>query len=590
MRLVLGLSFALLLAAGLFLMLKAPLLPDEEPLAPEVPEDPADALSNMDPVMGPLILLEEYQERPLEESRELLEELSARDDAVGYLAALDLARRLPDPPKALEFYRRALELHRTDEVQEETAALLLEAGKNEEARDLYRELLPSDEAVKGLIATGLDIAQVMEELVQGSHFQAARDLAQDLSARNEEEERLYLRALAGLREYREAAPGLEAYCQAHPEDEEMKYWYGRALEALGQTGEALEVYAELGPAGGYRKGLILEGRGDLEGAARALSGSPGPEGRWRGAGLWELLGRMDKALEVYRELASESGPASDDAAFRIQVLLGDEDPEGAAEFSHQIESSPSWMDRLGRQPVMPTAPPRAPRVPGALERVEAYREAGRSHLAELELAIFSEGADTAERLDLGDWHLEQGHYFTAVRLGIGLLRRHPCPRAYRLAYPLPFLDLVLEAARDFDLEPELILAVMREESHYRPRVISWAGAVGLMQVMPQTGRGIAAQKGLDPDSIDLTDPETSIRFGAFYLRAMLDSFGGNLDHALAAYNAGPGNAQRWIRSPLGSDRLNFPRAVTFVETRQYITRVTDTYLTYRWLYGGLKRR
>lgn len=103
--------------------------------------------------------------------------------------------------------------------------------------------------------------------------------------------------------------------------------------------------------------------------------------------------------------------------------------------------------------------------------------------------------------------------------------------------------------------------------------------------MPATGKDIADRKGIDFKVEDLFDPETNIRFGAFYLRAMLDMFNRDLDRALAGYNTGPGHSRRWGNSPLGQEPGGFPTAITFIETREYITRVRNSFLTYQWLYG-----
>lgn len=589
-----GALVLILLAVGLAILLTR--LPEaQETLAPAPdPPDPdqAEEIFAISPgPLGPLQALEEVEDMPWEKARQRLYLLAGREDAVGYLAALELARQLAEeglPSGSL--YLHALGLYPTEQVRREAADRLLEEGRQERAREQYLALLPAPEAIKGLLLSGLSTPQVMEALVSRSFFRQALELVSDLDAADPRIKPFYLQALLGLGQYGEALEGLRDYHKDNASDLEMGWQYARTLERLGRTDEALSVYEELGSLGDFRRGVILEARGRLREAAEAFSSSSSPEGKWRGAGIWESLGEQERALETYRQLAEEGSAASDDAAFRAVVLLERRGEEGTEDLLGHIRSSPSWMERLGKEVMWRTAPPRQPRTLPHLVRAEAYQEEGREDLAQLEIAIFRWLALPGERLDLGDWYLSQGDHFLAARQGMRTLRDYPCPRAYRLAYPLPFLDIILEAARDYRLKPQLILAVMREESHFRPSVVSWAGAVGLMQVMPETGRGIARQKGLDPAAMDLTDPRTSIRFGAFYLRAMLDSFSGNLDHALAAYNAGPGNAARWVRSPFGSGARDFPRAVTFIETREYITRVRDTMLTYTWLYGDLEGR
>jgi hypothetical protein len=153
-----------------------------------------------------------------------------------------------------------------------------------------------------------------------------------------------------------------------------------------------------------------------------------------------------------------------------------------------------------------------------------------------------------------------------------------------LAYPLTYLDEAESAAGAFGIDPLLLLALVREESRFDPKIVSGAGAVGLTQKMPATAAMLAAE--LDLDSYDLRDPADSLLLGAAYLAKMLDRFDGNLALALAGYNAGPGNARHWVSS---FDEL--PPDVwlllkPFDETRRYIIRVVGSYHRYRQLYGG----
>jgi soluble lytic murein transglycosylase len=97
------------------------------------------------------------------------------------------------------------------------------------------------------------------------------------------------------------------------------------------------------------------------------------------------------------------------------------------------------------------------------------------------------------------------------------------------------------------LDPLFTLAVIREESRFQPEVGSFAGALGLMQIIPSTGQGIANQIGIfDFDSSMLLDPETSIKMGTFYLRQQLNSFSENKFYTCGAYNGGPGAMSKWI--------------------------------------------
>jgi soluble lytic murein transglycosylase len=135
----------------------------------------------------------------------------------------------------------------------------------------------------------------------------------------------------------------------------------------------------------------------------------------------------------------------------------------------------------------------------------------------------------------------------------------------RVLWPVDFVDIVLREAAQKALDPDLIGAVIYAESRYDPNAVSPRGALGLMQIMPETGVWIAQQLGL-PDSadLDLFDAELNIRFGAWYLRHLLDRFG-DLEAALEAYNAGPSNVAAWLAEGTGP----YPETSAF--TRRVLT-------------------
>lgn len=547
--------------------------------------------------MQELFKLEELLQKSIPENEESLLTFSEREDAIGYTAALALARfYAEDEQDARLLYQKVLNLYKTTEVEKEFAAYLKEMGYEEEARERYFQLLPDSEAKENLLELGVTLIEIGNYLYDSSHF---RELASFLKTylddfEVEELQYLFAAALVNTGEYTEALPLLEDLTQTEVfflETEEgvarrsIEWYYARTLEALGETAKALSLYEEIGREGNYRKGIIYNARDDKAEAAEAFSASPEQAGRWWGARLWEELGQTQHALPIYMQLAREEGYVQDDAAYRAYLLLSrDEDPL-AEEFLEYVAAEPAWLDRLGKEPLWETEEPLPSVNPSFIGRAETYREHGRDEMAALEMAIGEALASPEEVLALGNWYLRQEDYFKAVRLGIELLEEHPCPESYRLAYPRPYMEEVAQAAKEHRLDPHLIWAVMREESHFRPAVISPADARGLMQVMPSTGHDIAEREGMEISLADLFKPELNIRFGAWYLRAMLDSFDEDYDKALAAYNAGPGNVRRWSSSPLGEEDGGFPTAITYRETRQYITRVMNTFLTYDWLYN-----
>lgn len=180
--------------------------------------------------------------------------------------------------------------------------------------------------------------------------------------------------------------------------------------------------------------------------------------------------------------------------------------------------------------------------------------------------------------------MEKGEYYNSILWGIRSLNDKPTRRGYELAYPRGFNELVHETAEKYDLEPELVWAVIREESHFRHDAVSSAGAIGLMQIMPPTGKDIASRLGLSITEDDLLNPEINIKFGSFYVHSMLNMFEGDIDKALAAYNGGAGNVKKWMISNIGTLAEDFPTAISFRETQEYITKVRNSYYIYKWLY------
>ncbi len=392
------------------------------------------------------------------------------------------------------------------------------------------------------------------------------------------------RSYAELGEYATALPYLEKSYREGIAD--YNWWYARALEATGDMDAAASIYRELGERGAYRLGLIYRDGGKEEKAAQALTSSSNPAARWQGAKLWEELGVLEKALKTYRELAQGQSRYKDDAAYRAYILKEREGLKGTAEMLEILKDYPVWSMRLTGEPELEKKDSPSYETPEFLKVTEALIENDQNEIAEIEMAIGQNRAGLEEKLALGDWYLEQGDYFRATRWGISSLGEEKTCHGYQLAYQRPFEEHVLAAADKYELDSHLIWAVMREESHFRPYAVSWVGARGLMQVMPATGQDIAQQKNMDIEDKDLTDLEINIDFGAYYLRQMLNMFDGDVDKALAAYNGGSGNVRRWSRSPLGTTAEDFPTAITFVETREYIAKVLNSYHTYNWLYDN----
>jgi soluble lytic murein transglycosylase len=145
----------------------------------------------------------------------------------------------------------------------------------------------------------------------------------------------------------------------------------------------------------------------------------------------------------------------------------------------------------------------------------------------------------------------------------------------RFWYPLRYEQIVRGHARNYSLDPALLAAVIYQESKFEADARSKSGAIGLMQLLPNTAKGIAIHTGGSRFRVsDLYDPEINVRYGAWYLRHLIEKYD-NEQTALAAYNAGQNNVDRWRRAG---------RGIQFSETRAYVDRVAELKEIYRRAY------
>jgi soluble lytic murein transglycosylase len=157
------------------------------------------------------------------------------------------------------------------------------------------------------------------------------------------------------------------------------------------------------------------------------------------------------------------------------------------------------------------------------------------------------------------------------------LRAGPPDFVQKIRYPLRYAAIVRGHARNYNLDPALLAAVIYQESKFDPHVRSSSGAIGLMQLLPSTAEGIAIHTGGSKfRTSDLDNPEINIRYGSWYLRHLLNKYGDERT-ALAAYNAGQNNVDTWRANGSG---------IRFSETRAYVDNVESLKKTYRDIYAS----
>ena len=352
---------------------------------------------------------------------------------------------------------------------------------------------------------------------------------------------------------------------------------GSIDSALGQyalLAENARTHARAGQAR-MRSGQIHLGRSDLASAASVYERYvvDFPRGRrWQEASYWAGRVRL------------ELGDTAEARAHIDRVWAGDP-------VSYY---SVMGADLLGLEYEIDLPDAEALPAPGwlmdGLARLDLFTEASLARAASAEIARLTDLAHGSQHdmLSLAEALIERGRTIDGINLAWALRDDGHVwdARLIRVAFPFPYRELVRREADEWGLDPIAMAAIIRQESAFEADIVSRAGAVGLMQVMPPTGAELARVHG--PDGfrpVNLTAPEVNLHLGAAFFAEMSARYEGNLPLVLSAYNAGPTRANRWRRYPEASDPLRFTERIPFVETRGYVKNVRRNLALYRVLYG-----
>jgi soluble lytic murein transglycosylase len=188
---------------------------------------------------------------------------------------------------------------------------------------------------------------------------------------------------------------------------------------------------------------------------------------------------------------------------------------------------------------------------------------------------------------------EQGSYIRAIE---ALKRAVPgyftaeipqIPRpVWEGLFPRPFWDELKRDAMANQLDPHLVASLIRQESEFNPSAISHANAMGLMQLLPSVGKGLAKEmkiRHFSPD--DLLVANTNLQLGTRYFKHMVDHYGGQVEYALAAYNAGEDRVDDWRKNGQFKDIEEFVESIPFRETREYVQAIMRNAILYKLLYS-----
>ncbi len=212
---------------------------------------------------------------------------------------------------------------------------------------------------------------------------------------------------------------------------------------------------------------------------------------------------------------------------------------------------------------------------------------------ELQAATSAEGGNwgLAETAQL---YTDTGHYDRAIEVMKHSVPSYfavdipDLPRAYWEAlFPRPYWTDLKRFSVANGLDPYLVASLIRQESEFNPEAVSRANAVGLMQLLPKTGKVVARQEELRRyNPSQLYTPTVNLELGTRYFRGMVDHFGGSFEYALAAYNAGSDRVEEWLGQGKYRDAQEFVESIPFTETREYVQAILRNASVYRQLYGA----
>ncbi len=517
--------------------------------------------------------------------------LMSGEDAAAFRAASDLAAH-PDASPALrrDALARVLALRIDDPLaRRERTELLLAlaeaseaAGDGAAARDAYEEALPDARAADGLARLEPDPYRLSAALLEARLHRRALDALGELAAPSIEAP-----ALRALGRYDEALEAYRRWLEQVPDSRTARFglawshWFLEDLEA------AEAVFASLGgPDAAYGLALIANRRGDVLEAARLLVATDVASRSWLATSLLERDGRLEEAVDVYLRLAAGDSDYADDAAWRVRVLgLREDRPDWVAAGEAALPADGFFAQLLGAPAAGPTRDDLAPADPPALQRARTLAEVGDEAGARLVLGFAlrearAANADEATLVALGEALNAVGEYRQPQRAAAALLADGSEQfRTWRLAYPEAWPDRVRREAKQAEVDPHLVWAVMRRESAFFPDAVSRSGAQGLMQVMPATWDWLAEVQDEPPD--DPFDVDANIRYGTAYLGWLQEYFAGEELLVVPSYNRGQGYIGRLFDGALVRRDVNeLFRQIDAHETREYLQAVLAAKATY----------
>ena len=323
----------------------------------------------------------------------------------------------------------------------------------------------------------------------------------------------------------------------------------------------------------WDKAFAAYARGDLNGAVEQMTfirdNYRNPNVK-RQSSYWiarsiERLGRKEEAGAIYRTLSSAP---YDDVYAKFAEQRGA--PHATATNNPLTMNRPDWRDIAEQN--MPSELRLAYELTALADvrdaRLEIQRNRKRKnqpYADALNAELFNYSGDT----------LSMMRALRAAFPQLATVEQDSVPPYFlKMYYPIKYEEAIRKYSRKNGLDPHLVMGLIHQESFYNPHTKSSAGAIGLMQLMPATGKELGSRVFHSFSVGRLANPEVNIELGTMHFRYLVDFFGGKIELAIASYNAGQGNVMKWRRAAPSKPMDEFLESIPFAETRNYVKRVT----------------
>jgi soluble lytic murein transglycosylase len=477
------------------------------------------------------------------------------------------------------------------------------------------------------------------------NFDLSRKYLEPVSIQNMEAAYYYARTLFFLGDYENSKRTFQVALGLWPDDSKFSqalYQYANVYLREGNYPKASELYEQLKKISNgsmrdnaaFKMIYSLRAQGRLEEALLALAPYTSSRNLTQRGLAMSLRGRIYFQMGRYKDAYAEFQKALALKPFRNQkeVLLWkgmtleklDRTTEarnlflslagGTDFYSHKARER--IVQQIKHSPPQTSFAIDLPSLPDTSDEPEilSQYEQGNVLPAFLYLRLYEEAGEVLPDVDRETWKILDvsesnrlqrflgvaylgalcGNYSTATYYAELFLKNLPrgqtifslSPEVLKALFPIPYKDEVERFSRERQLDPFLVLSIMKQESKFKPLARSPAFARGLMQIIPSTAAGLATSLGLQDFSVDqLYIPEVNINLGTRYVQDITREFGNQVEFIAAGYNGGESNVRRWQDSSMKDEVMDFVSSIDFKETKNYVMIVKSNYEIYKQIYG-----